>query len=323
MRTDDDVSQARRQFLWSTGATGAALLIGQRIFAAPRHTGFREPDDPVTLARRAALTDPIGVEPLRGKLRCITGCGGNIVALADEDGVVLVDSGMIGDRVDAAVATLTLAPIRYLINTHWHFDHTDANPWMAAEGATIVAQQNTRRHLSQSTYVADYDFTFPPLPPGGRPGVVFAKEHRLAVGRSTIALRHYGSAHTDGDIAVRFEEENVLHVGDTWWNGFYPFIDYSTGGGIDGLIAAARWNIAAATPETVIVPGHGPVGHLAELWNYYEMLVTVRDRVAYLKREGRTSVEVIAARPTASFDGSWGRGLVSPDFFTRLVYQGV
>jgi glyoxylase-like metal-dependent hydrolase (beta-lactamase superfamily II) len=273
--------------------------------------------------RRAALTDPIRAERLRGNLSCISGCGGNIVVLAEPEEVLLVDSGLFGARVAAAVASLTSAPIAYLVNTHWHFDHTDANARLAEEGATILAHANTRRHLSQRTYVADFDVTFPPAPAAGRPDIVFAQWYPLEVGRTGLMLRYYGAAHTDSDISVRFANEDVLQVGDTWWNGVYPFIDYSTGGSIDGLIAATEWNLVAADPSTLIVPGHGPVGRLAQLQTYYDMLVTVRERVARLKRRGLALHEVIAVKPTASFDGSWGGGLIGPDFFTRLVYEGV
>lgn len=216
------------------------------------------------------------------------GVGGNIVVLAEPDGVVLVDCGIVGARVAATVATLTAVPIRDVVNTHWHFDHTDANAWLAVRGATIVAHENTRRHLSQATRVEDFDFTFPPVAASGLPRTVFGAEHALEVGKTTLTLRHYSPAHTDADISVQFDQADVLQVGDTWWNGSYPFIDYSTGGSIDGLIAATDTNLTMASSGTMIIPGHGPVGNRARLMAYREMLVTVRERVARLKGQGLT-----------------------------------
>jgi glyoxylase-like metal-dependent hydrolase (beta-lactamase superfamily II) len=273
--------------------------------------------------RRAASTDPIAVQRLRGNLSLITGAGGNVVLLDDAEGVLLVDSAIDGRRVEATAGSLTTAPIRYVVNTHWHFDHTDGNEWLALRGATIIAQENTRRHLSRATRVDDYGETFPPRPAAALPRTVFADRHLLAIGGATVTLVHYDPGHTDSDISVRFPNEDVLQVGDTWWNGIYPFIDYSTGGSIDGLIAAARWNLMAVSGDTLVVPGHGPAGDRAGLAVYYDMLVAVRETVAGLKGRGFTLDEVIAGRPTAAFDDTWGNGLVGPEFFTRLVYRGV
>jgi glyoxylase-like metal-dependent hydrolase (beta-lactamase superfamily II) len=280
-------------------------------------------ESPVERIRRAASTDPISVQRLRGNLSLIAGAGGNVVLLDDADGALLVDSAIDGSRVEAAVRSLTTAPIRYLVNTHWHFDHTDGNAWLARHGAAIIAQENTGRHLSRATRVDDYGVTFPPSPAAALPRTVFADRHLLAVGDATVTLLHYDPGHTDSDISVRFAQEDVLLVADTWWNGIYPFIDYSTGGSIDGLIAAANWNLMAASGDTLIVPGHGPTGDRARLDAYYDMLVAVREKVARLKGRGLALDEVIAARPTASFDASWGNGLVGPEFFTQLVYRGV
>jgi glyoxylase-like metal-dependent hydrolase (beta-lactamase superfamily II) len=273
--------------------------------------------------RRAAWSDPITVQRLRGNLSLIAGAGANVVLLKDVNGALLVDSAIAGRRVEAAVWSLTTAPIRYVVNTHWHFDHTDGNAWLAMHGAWLVAHENTRRHLSRATRVEDYGVTFPPSPAAARPQSLFVDRHLLEAGGETVTLLHYDPGHTDSDISVRFARENVLVVGDTWWNGIYPFIDYSTGGSIDGLIAAARWNMLAALRDTVVVPGHGPAGNRAGLAAFYDMLIAVRERVAQLKQRGLSLDEVIAARPTASFDAAWGGGLVGPEFFTRLVYRGV
>ena len=152
----------------------------------------------------------------------------------------------------------------------------------------------------------------------------FAKEHSLKLNGASIGLKHYGPAHTDSDISVTFAEANVVHVGDTFWNGIYPFIDYSTGGSIDGTIAACEANLAATTDDTIIIPGHGkPVSNKAELKEFRDMLVAIRDNVAKLKKQGRSRDETVAAKPTAAFDAKFGQFVIDPGFFTRLVYEGV
>src|SRR5262249_33814714 len=162
------------------------------------------------------------------------------------------------------------------------------------------------------------------LPVGGIPSEVFARERSLKLNASTIALKRYGPAHTDSDISVTFAEANVIHVADTFWNGIYPFIDYSTGGRIHGMIAASDANLAAAADDTIIIAGHGKaIGTKAELREFRDMLVTVRDKVAALKTQGRSRDETVAAKPTAAFDAKFGNFVIDPGFFTRLVYEGV
>ena len=232
---------------------------------------------------------------------------------------------MLGTRgkIADALSSLSPDPIKHLVNTHWHYDHTDGNEWMHSAGATITANENTRKHLSTSTRVDDWNFTFPPSPLGAIPTDVFKTEKTLHLNGTTIALKHYGPSHTDGDISAYFIEADVLHTGDTWWNGHYPFIDYSTGGSIDGMIKAAEANLTMVTDKTVVVPGHGPVGGKTEMIEYRNVLATIRERVAALKGEGKSLNEIVAAKPTAAYDAKWGRGFVNGEFFTKLVYKGV
>jgi glyoxylase-like metal-dependent hydrolase (beta-lactamase superfamily II) len=192
-----------------------------------------------------------------------------------------------------------------------------------AAGATIIAHESTQKRLSSAQYVADWVFDFPPPPAGAIPTEVFSDAHSLKLNDTTLALKYYGPAHTDGDISVYFTEADVLHTGDTLWNGIYPFIDYSTGGSIDGSINAANANLAMTTDSTIVVPGHGPIGDRADLVAFRDMLVGVRDNVAALKRQGRSIEDIIAAKPTAAFDAKWGGFVIDPAFFTRLVYEGV
>lgn len=316
---------SRRAFLRAAGFVGAGAWLTPHELprdGRPIRSVVAARLGPVQQIRHAAATDPITVQPVRGGMHVLLGSGGNILAQQGADGVLLVDSGIVGLKVAAAVATFTRTPIRHLVNSHWHFDHTDANGWLAAKGAHIIAHENTRRHLSADTRVEDWDFTFPRSPSSALPSRTFATEQVLDVNGARITLERYAPAHTDADISIHFTDADVLHVADTWWNGLYPFIDYSTGGSIDGMIRATEKNLATASSRTIIVPGHGPTGDRVRLARYHHMLVTIRDRVTALKATGRTVAQVVAARPTAAFDAEWGQNVIGPDFFTRLVYRG-
>jgi len=168
--------------------------------------------------------------------------------------------------------------------------------------------------------IAAFKASFPPSPAGAIPTLVFASDDKTKLNGATLVLRHYDPAHTDTDISIYFPEANVLHVGDTWFNGFYPFIDYSTGGSINGMIRATERNLAAATTDTIIIPGHGPIGNKTQLTEFHDMLVGTRDNVAKLKKEGKSLDETIAAKPTAAYDEKWGK---KPEAFIGYVYQGV
>jgi glyoxylase-like metal-dependent hydrolase (beta-lactamase superfamily II) len=287
---------------------------------------FAEARGLVSLIKDSAAASPIVTHKLRNNISVLEGSGGNIAVLTGSDGKVLIDAGIGVSRpqIAKALADLGAEPITHLVNTHWHFDHSDGNEWLNAAGAKIIAQENTRKHLSGIQRVEDWDYNFLPLPPGAIPSETFAKQHQLKLNGSTIDLRYYGPAHTDCDISVTFAEANIVHVADTYWNGIYPFIDYSTGGSIDGMIAASDANLAATSDDTIIIPGHGrPVSNKTELKEFRDMLVAVRDNVATLKKQGRSRDETVAAKPTAAFDAKWGQFVIDPGFFTRLVYEGV
>lgn len=291
----------------------------------PRHA-FAEARGLVSLIKDSAAVSPIVTHRLRDNISVLEGSGGNVAVLTGPDGKVLVDAGISVSRprVTSALAGLGADPITHLINTHWHFDHTDGNAWLNSAGAKIIAQENTRKHLREVQRVEDWDYNFLPLPPAGIPSEVFANDRILKLNGTSIALRYYGPAHTDSDISVTFTEADIVHVADTFWNGIYPFIDYSTGGSIDGMIAASNANLAATTDNTIIIPGHGKaVSNKAELKEFRDMLVAVRDNVAALKKQGRSQDEAVAAKPTAAFDAKFGQFVIDPGFFTRLVYEGV
>jgi len=253
------------------------------------------------------------------------GAGGNIAVLTGSDGKLLIDAGFAGARskISSALATISSDPIKHLVNTHWHFDHTDGNEWLHSAGAAILAHTNTRKHLSNTTRVEGWNFTFPPAPAGAIPSEVFDDERTVKLNETTIVLKHYAPGHTDSDISVHFTDADVFHVGDTFWNGYYPFIDYSTGGSIDGMIRATQANVAKVTDAMIVIPGHGTVGDKSQLVFYRDLLVNTREKVAALKKQGKSLDEIVAAKPTAATDAKWGNGFRSPKDFIGDVYQGV
>ena len=304
---------------------GASAIAAGGGWLSPR-AAYAEARGLVSLIKDSAATSPITVHRLRNNVSVLEGSGGNVAVLTGPDGKVLVDGGISVSRpqMTKTLQAMSADPVTHLINTHWHFDHADGNSWLGPAGAKIIAHDNTLKYLSQVQRVEEWDYNFLPLAAVSLPTDVFAESHDLELNGQSIVLKHYGPAHTDSDISVTFGEADIVHVADTFWNGIYPFIDYSTGGSIDGMIAASDANLAATTDKTIIIPGHGqPVSNRAELQAFRDMLVGIRDNVAKLKREGRTRDETVAAKPTAVFDPIWGNFVIDPAFFTRLVYEGV
>ena len=316
-----------------TNATGAPVPDNTNILTAGRRgpallQDIREvvaTPGLVQKARNEAASATITVQRLRGNVGVLTGAGGNIAVLPGRDGKLLIDAGFAGARpkIADALAGISSDPIRHLINSHWHFDHTDGNAWLHSAGATIVAHENTRKHLSTATRVEGWEFTFPPAPAGAIPTEVFTTERTVEINGAKIALKHYSPAHTDSDIYAHFTSADIIHVADTFWNGYYPFIDYSTGGSIDGMIRATEANLSKITEKMIVIPGHGPVGTRSDLTVYRDLLVNTRDKVAALKKQGKSLEEIIAAKPTAAYDTKWGGGFMSPRMFTGLVLKGV
>ncbi|MBV8050782.1 MAG: MBL fold metallo-hydrolase [Acidobacteriaceae bacterium] len=279
----------------------------------------------VEQARREAANATVTVQTLRGNVNVLTGAGGNIAVLPGRDGKLIIDAGYAGARpqIAKALAGISSDPVRHLINTHWHFDHTDGNEWLHSAGATILAHENTRKHLSVDTRVEGWDFTFKASPSGAIPTDVFTNERTLELNGENIALKHYAPAHTDSDISVHLTNADILLVADTFWNGYYPFIDYSTGGSIDGMIRATEANLSEITDKMIVIPGHGPVATKSDLSFYRDLLVSTRDKVATLKKQGKSLDEVVAEKPTAFYDAKWGNGFMSPKMFTGLVFEGI
>ncbi len=307
------------------GAVLRRALTIPLLFAALHSQAHADVMSPVLDINEEAATAPIKVQALRGNLSVLTGSGGNIVVLNSPGGKLLGDAGIAVSkpRIEAALAAIGPAPIRYLIDTHYHWDHTDGNAWVHAAGATIVAQENTLKRLTSGTRVIEWGYSFPAMPKAGLPTVLVRDEKTMDFGGETIVMRHYGPGHTDTDLSIYFKNADVLQVGDIWWNGHYPFLDNGAGGSIDGLIRWVNECVNASTDDTIIVPGHGEVSNRAGLMEFRDMLVAVRANVARLKKSGKTLAETVSARPTAAFDAKYGDFLIGPAFFVQLIYMDV
>jgi cyclase len=321
----------RREILRAGGAlAGASVLTGLlpgSLLSKPK-AGSGNLQQITSSADRLAQMKaqwaaiPLQTTKLRDNIYLLSGPGGNMVVLSGTDGKVLVDSSIaaVAPKIQQAMQGFGGAPLKVLINTHWHFDHTDGNEAMHQAGAVIIAHENTRKRLSTPQDIAAFGLHFDPAPAAAWPQQTFTDGTKLYFNGEQLTLVHFPPAHTDSDISVRYENGNVLHMGDVWFNGTYPFIDPSTGGNIAGMIAGAARGQDFADADTKIVPGHGPVGDKAALAKSHDMLATVRDRVQALKAAGKSKEEAVAAKPTADLDSTWGKGAVKGDFFTTLVY---
>jgi len=212
------------------------------------------------------------------------------------------------------------APLKFVINTHWHWDHTDNNGVLHAAGATILAHENTRKRLGETHELALLGAKTFPSPVAALPQQTFRDTFRLYFNSEQLELVHIPPSHTDTDVFIHYQKANVLHLGDVFFNGMYPYIDGGTGGSINGVIAGATKALGMADNNTKIVPGHGPVGDKAALLKYRDMLVTARDRVKKEKAAGKTLKEVLAAKPTTDLDATWGWPIITPEYFVTLVY---
>src|SRR4029453_15198631 len=323
------VATSRRIFLRSTAVLTGGALASRYVPCALIDTaaaqGLQAPaQDPAVEKMRAQMgAAPIETTKLADGLVMLSGPGGTVVVLCGPEGKVVVDSFVqpAWPRLKATLDGLDGSPLKTLIDTHWHFDHADNNANFRSAGAGILAHENTKKRLSEPHDLLGMHFE--PSPADALPTDTFADRRPVIANGDQIILAYVPPAHTDTDILVHFSKGNVLHMGDLFFNGIYPFIDASTRGTINGMIAASDRALQMVDDKTKIVPGHGPLGDRAALQKYRTMLATIRDRVRAQKAKGATLEQVQAAKPTAEFDAQWGKGMMEPAAFVALVYAGV
>ena len=315
---------SRRELLrWSAVLAGGAAAGGRmaRLLAQAAQPQPAPPTDPVAAIRAQMGAIPITVTPLVSGMAMLSGPGGNVVVQAGPDGKFVVDSFMqpAWPKLKATIDAMGPGPVALLIDTHWHLDHTDNNGNFHKAGADVLAHDNTRKRLNEPHDLMGMHLE--PVPPSARPTETFRASKTVQANGDSLELAYFPPAHTDTDIYVYFTKANVLHMGDVFFNGVYPFIDAGTGGNINGMIGGAEQGLKLANDETKVVPGHGPLGDKAALQRAHDMLVTVRDRVKALKDGKKSLAEAIAAKPTADLDAQWGKGFTQPDAFVTLVYN--
>jgi cyclase len=329
---------SRRDILRGSVTLAGSAFLGHflpatlvRASAAGNAQQTPSPADLLTSMRAKFNAVPMETQELADNVTMFDGPGGAVTVLNGPDGKFIVDSFVAPawPRLKEALDDLGSAPVKYVIDTHWHFDHTDNNAHLHATGATVLAHENTRKRMSEPHDLpvlyrgadgALASLHFDPSPAEALPQQTFATSYQLRANGETLALQHVAPAHTDSDIYVHFQNANVISMGDLFFNGMYPYIDPGTGGTINGMIAAADRILSLGDNSTKIVAGHGPLGNKADLTKSRDMLIASRDRVQKLKSAGKSAEEAVAEKPFADLDPVWGNGIINSEQWVQIVY---
>ena len=253
----------------------------------------------------------------------LMGAGGNIGISAGADGVFMIDDQFapLTEKIKGAVAAISDSPIRFLINTHWHFDHTGGNEKLGKMGSIIVAHENVRKRLSTEQFISFFKAKVPPKAKSGLPVITFAGDVTFHINEDEIYVFHVANAHTDGDAIIHFRKNNVIHMGDIFFSGTYPFIDIDAGGSVNGIIDAIKEVLPKIDGSTKVIPGHGPLSTKSQLKVYLGMLTTIRDRIRKEIKAGKSLETLLAAKPTKDLDPEWSKGMIKGDAFVNILYQ--
>lgn len=263
---------------------------------------------------------------LSENLYMLSGKGGNIAVSTGSDGLLLIDDDYVdmADKTRAAIKAISDQAVKFLINTHWHFDHTGGNEMLGDSGTIIVAHDNVRERLLNGGAIKAFNMTVEPAKEKALPVVTFADSMSFHWNNETIDVIHpSSSAHTDGDAVIFFKNDNVLHMGDLYFNNMYPFIDASSGGSMKGVIDSVTMLIEKIDDQTRIIPGHGALSNKSELIEYRNMLQAVYTKILALKNNGKTLEQVIAAKPSADFDEKWNGGFLKADVWVGIIYTAI
>jgi glyoxylase-like metal-dependent hydrolase (beta-lactamase superfamily II) len=320
----------RREMLQAAAALAGGALAGRfypatLVHAAPGFPQQKSAAEQVAAMRAQFGGTPIQTMPLTDSLTLLSGPGGNVVVLNGADGKLMGDTFVqpAWPGLKSALDTIGKAPLKTVVDTHWHFDHSDNNANVRAAGATLIAHANTKKRMSETHTLAVLNLTFPPSPANALPQQTFQQRHKITMNGETVSLVHVPPAHTDSDIYLHFEKANVIQSGDVFFNGMFPYIDDGTGGSVSGMIGATTKLLAVADNNTKIVPGHGPLGNKADLMKFRDMLTTVRDRLQKMKSAGKTMDEAVAAKPLDDLDPVWGNGLFKGAAFIQIAYPAL
>ena len=270
-------------------------------------------------------TIQVRAQALRGGIYMLTGSGGNIGLSVGDDATFIVDDqyAPLTPKIIAAVAAITSKPIRFVVNTHWHGDHTGGNENVGRTGALIVAHDNVRKRMSTEQFNDVFNRRTPASPAGALPVVTFNDSVSFHINGDQLVAFHVPPAHTDGDAVIHFTKADVVHMGDTFFATGYPFIDVSSGGHVNGIIGVADRVLATCKPTTIVIPGHGPASTCDNLREYRNMVAAIRDKVRAEMQRGRTLEQIAEAKVTAEFDAKWGRGFIQPAVFIQLVHRSL
>jgi glyoxylase-like metal-dependent hydrolase (beta-lactamase superfamily II) len=339
-RERDKSGLTRRQLLQGGGVLAGSAIFAyvfpNSLFARPgalsaraaaaaagyaQQGAAKAPADPVAAMRAQMGAIPIESTKLSDNLTLLSGPGGNVVVLHGADGKIVVDCFMqpAWPKLKQDIDGMGNGPIKLLSDTHWHFDHTDNNAHFHDAGVPILAHENTKKRMSEAHDLLGMHFD--PSPANALPTQLFKERHTMQANGEDLELGYIPPAHTDSDIYVWYKKANVLHCGDVFFNGMYPFIDAGTRGSITGQIAVADKLLKMADNNTKIIPGHGPLGDKAALTKYRGVMVAIRERVAKLKSGGKSLDAVLAGKASAEFEGTWGKGLLMPNDFVAIVYN--
>jgi len=255
----------------------------------------------------------------------LTGKGGNIGLAVGADGVFLIDDQFapLTEKIQAAITQVSDKPVKFVINTHWHPDHTGGNENLGSSGAVIVAHDNVRKRLSVDSFIEMFNMQSSAMAPAGLPVITFGDAVTFHLNGDEILVRHVMNAHTDGDAIVHFKHANVIHAGDTYFSGMYPFIDMAHGGSNDGYIKAIDQVLALADEKSVIIPGHGPISNKQELTAWRDMLKIIIDRIRTMVEDDASLEQIQASMPTRAFDERYGGGFISNETFVKMLYRNM
>ena len=298
-------------------ATGVAASV----LVAPAGAQNTPPQAEVSPAEDAV---PVSIQRLRPDLHVLmSGRNGNIGVWHGTDGIVVVDDSLapLAPKVLAAIREIADGPIRFVINTHWHPDHTGGNEALGSAGGIVVAHDKVRARMSEEQFIELVNMRIPPSPAAALPIVTFDESLTLHLNGDRLDIVHVSDAHTDGDAVLWWRAANVVHAGDVYLSGSFPFVDLDSGGTLAGLVAGVEAILARVDDATIVIPGHGPVSNRRELAEYRDMIVTVGRRIREGVEHGRNLEEVLASRPTAEYDARYGQGFMTPTRLVGILYR--